>query len=487
MEKELLQKSIHEIAPKLKNREISAHELARFQIERIESLDSKLGAYLHICKEKALTQAKAIDEKIAKGNYTGPLMGIPLGPKDIYLTEGIPTTCASKILEGYVPPYNSTVIQKLLESGMVIVGKINMDEFAMGSSNENSAYKQVKNPWNLDCVPGGSSGGSAAAVSADLCFASLGTDTGGSIRQPASLCSIVGLKPTYGRVSRYGVIAFASSLDQMGPMTKDVEDCALLMNAIAGYDARDSTSIDMSIPDYTSFLRKPVKGLKIGMPREYFAEGIHPSVRDAVQKAVASLEKMGAIVSEVSLPNTEYACAVYYILAPAEASSNLARFDGVRYGLRAKATTLHELYENTKTQGFGPEVKRRIMLGTYVLSAGYYDAYYLKAQKARTLIRNDFLEVFKKVDVLATPTAPTTAFKLGEKTSDPVCMYLSDICTIPVNLAGLPGMSLPCGFDDKNLPIGLQLIGKPFDEGTLFTVAHAYEQAHSWHLKKPSL
>lgn len=484
---DILQKPIHKVAPLLKEKKISATELMRLQLDRIHKLDTKVEAYLTICDQSALAQATAVDARIAQGEYSGPLMGIPLAPKDIYLTEGIPTTCASKILEGYIPPFNSTVIEKFLKAETVIIGKVNMDEFAMGSSTENSAYKKTKNPWDLSRVPGGSSGGSAAAVAADLCMASLGTDTGGSIRQPAAFCSIVGLKPTYGRVSRYGVIAFASSLDQMGPMTKDVEDCALLMNVMAGHDMRDSTSLEIPVPDYTSFLNQSIKGLKVGMPKEYFAKGIEPEVADAVKKAIKDLEGLGATVEEVSLPNTEYACAVYYILAPAEASSNLARFDGIRYGLRAPADTLNEVYEKSKTMGFGNEVKRRIMLGTYVLSAGYYDAYYIKAQKARTLIRNDFMEVFKKVDVLVTPTTPTTAFKLGEKTSDPLQMYLSDICTIPINLAGVPAMALPCGVGRGNLPIGLQIIGKPFDEGTLFKVAHAYEQATKWHQQKPKL
>lgn len=481
------QLTIHELVPLIRQKKISAREALKSVLDRIDKIDSKVGAFLKLCPEKAILQADKIDEKIKKGEPAGPLAGIPLAPKDIYLTEGIETTCASKILKGYIPPFNGTVIQRCLSAGSVIIGKVNLDEFAMGSSTENSGFKVTKNPWDLSRVPGGSSGGSAAAVSADLCAASLGTDTGGSIRQPASLCSIVGLKPTYGRVSRYGVIAFASSLDQMGPMVKDVEDCALMMNVIAGHDEKDSTSINTPVPDYTQFLRKSVKGLKIGMPCEYFAKGIDPEVGDAVKKAIKILEGEGATVVEVSLPATEYACAVYYILAPAEASSNLARFDGIRYGYRAKASTLIETYDKSRTEGFGPEVKRRIMLGTYVLSAGYYDAYYRKAQKARTLIRQDFEAAFKKVDLLATPTAPTTAFKIGEKTSDPVQMYLSDICTIPINLAGVPALSLPCGFDSKNLPIGLQLIGKPFDEGTLLQAAHAYEQSTDWHTKKPSL
>ncbi|MBI4411366.1 MAG: Asp-tRNA(Asn)/Glu-tRNA(Gln) amidotransferase subunit GatA [Deltaproteobacteria bacterium] len=479
--------TIHELAPKLRKKEISSVELTHSVLKRIDRLDSKIGAFITVCNEQAKAQAKSVDAQIAKGQYAGPLMGIPLAPKDIYLTEGIKTTCASKILENYVPPYNSTVIQKFLEAQSVIVGKVNMDEFAMGSSNENSSFKPVKNPWDLTRVPGGSSGGSAAAVSADLCSASLGTDTGGSIRQPASLCSIVGLKPTYGRVSRYGVIAFASSLDQMGPMTKDVEDCALMMNVMAGHDPHDSTSVNVPVPDYTGSLRQSIKGMKIGMPKEYFPKGIDSQVADSVKQAIKKLEELGAKIEEVSLPNTEYATATYYIIAPAEASSNLARFDGVRYGYRASAENLSEMYELTKTEGFGREVKRRIMLGTYVLSAGYYDAYYRKAQKARTVIRRDFEEAFKKVDCLVCPVSPTTAFKIGEKAGDPLQMYLSDIFTIPVNMAGLPGLALPCGFDKNNLPIGMQLIGKPFDEETLFKVGHAFEQATEWHKKRPPL
>lgn len=483
----LSQFTIHELAPKLKKKEISAVELTQSVLDRIEQVDSKVEAYVHLCPDRALSQARLVDDQISKGEYSGPLAGIPLAPKDIYLTEGIPTTCASKILRDYCPPFNSTVIQKVLEADAIILGKVNMDEFAMGSSTENSGVKATKNPWDLTRVPGGSSGGSAAVVASDCCIASLGTDTGGSIRQPASMCGVVGLKPTYGRVSRYGVIAFASSLDQMGPVTKDVEDSALLMNIMAGHDVRDSTSIDTPIPDYTQFLNQSIKGLKVGVPKEYFASGIQADVVDAVKKAIKNMEELGAHVEEVSLPNTEYAVAAYYIIAPAEASSNLARYDGVRYGFRSQAKNLAEMYQKTKTEGFGTEVKRRIMLGTYVLSAGYYDAYYRKAQKARTVIRRDFEEAFKKFDVLITPTAPTTAFKLGEKTANPIDMYLSDILTIAVNLASLPAMSLPCGFDANDLPIGLQVIGKPFDEGTLFRVAHAYEQSTDWHKRKPNV
>jgi len=483
----LAQLTIHEAAKKLAKKEISSRELTQAVLDRIAKLDSKIGSYLSVYPELALAQADAIDQKRASGNVTHPLAGIPLGPKDIYLTKGLKTTCASKLLENFVAPYNSTVIEKLLEAGAVILGKVNMDEFAMGSSTENSAFKITHNPWDLERVPGGSSGGSSAAVAADLCLASLGTDTGGSIRQPAALCGIVGLKPTYGRVSRYGVIAFASSLDQMGPMTKDVEDCALLMNVMAGHDEKDSTSIDMPVPDYTQFLNQSIKGMKLGLPKEYMSKGLDAEIANAVNKACEEYKKLGAEIVEVSLPYSEYATAAYYIIAPAEASSNLSRYDGIRYGFRAESKNLNELYENSKTLGFGPEVKRRIMLGAYVLSAGYYDAFYVKAQKARTVILNDFKKAFESCDAIIAPVTPTTAFKIGEKTSDPLQMYLSDIFTIPVNMAGLPGLSIPCGFDSKNLPIGLQLIGKPFDEGTLIKAGHAYEQATGWHLKKPVL
>lgn len=479
--------TIHEAREKLRKKEITSKELTQAYLDRIQNLDEKIGSYLHIAADKAVTQAEESDLRLSKGETTSILEGIPLGPKDIYLTKGIPTTCASHILEGYNPPYNGTVIEKCLEQGAIILGKTNLDEFAMGSSNENSYYKVCKNPWDLERVPGGSSGGSAAAVAADLCAASLGTDTGGSIRQPASFCGVVGLKPTYGRVSRYGVIAFASSLDQMGPLTKDVEDAALMMNVMAGHDPKDSTSINTEVPDYTQSLKQSIKGLKVGIPKEYFIEGLDPEVDAAIKKAIDQFKDLGADVQEVSLPNTDYATAVYYILAPAEASSNLARYDGVRFGHRAEAKDLNELYEKTKTEGFGMEVKRRIMLGTYVLSAGYYDAYYIKAQKARTVIRQDFLNAFEKVDILLTPTSPTTAFKVGEKSSDPLSMYLSDIFTISINLAGLPGLSLPCGFDSKGLPIGLQMIGKAFDESTLIKAGHAYEQSTNWHLEKPAI
>lgn len=479
--------TIGEASRKLAKKEISSTELTQSYLDRIAKIDSKVCAYLTVCQESALSQAKEVDAKRSKGEKLSFLAGIPIAPKDIYLTRGIETTCASKILKGFIPPYDGTVIQKLKNENCVILGKVNLDEFAMGSSTEYSAYQVTHNPWDLKRVPGGSSGGSAAAVAADLCAASLGTDTGGSIRQPASLCGNVGLKPTYGRVSRYGVIAFASSLDQMGPITKDVTDCALLMNVMAGYDPKDSTAINLPVPDYTQFLNQSIKGLRVGIPEEFFVEGVNAEVKTAVENAIKELQKQGALVDKVSLPHTGYAIAAYYIIAPAEASSNLARYDGVRFGLRAGSSSLSELYEKSRTEGFGPEVKRRILLGTYVLSAGYYDAYYLKAQKTRTVIRKDYEKAFQKFDVLATPTSPTTAFGIGEKTNDPLQMYLADACTIPVNLAGLPAISLPCGFDSKGLPIGFQLIGKPFDEGCLIKVAHAFEQTNTFRKQKPKL
>lgn len=471
----------------LKTKKFSATELAKAVLDRIEKTDAKLGAFITVCPEVALAQAKTVDQMIASGVALKPLTGIPLAPKDIYLTKGIRTTCGSQILHNFVAPYNSTVIQKCLDQYAVIVGKVNLDEFAMGSSSETSRFKKTRNPWNLDYIPGGSSGGSAVAVSADQCIASLGTDTGGSIRQPASHCSIVGLKPTYGRVSRYGTIAFASSLDQMGPMTKDVRDTAIMMNVIAGQDSRDSTSINHPVPDYTKSLFQSIKGLRVGIPQEFFTDAIATDVSKTVRASIEQLKNLGAEIVEVSLPNTKYAVATYYIIAPAEASANLARYDGVRFGLREKAESLDDMYRKTKGHGFGAEVQRRILIGTYVLSSGYYDAYYIKAQKARTVIRNDYLKAFEKCDVIAGPVTPTTAFKIGEKFDDPLQMYLSDILTISLNLAGLPGMSVPCGFGDNGLPIGLQLIGKAFDEETLIRVSHAYEQATEWHKRRPAI
>ncbi|MBU1918442.1 Asp-tRNA(Asn)/Glu-tRNA(Gln) amidotransferase subunit GatA [bacterium] len=484
---ELAKLTIHTAHQKLKKKEISATELTTAVLDHIEKTEPQINAFISICRDQAMAQAKQADSIIFKEKNFPILTGIPIAPKDIYLTKGILTTCASHILHNFVPPYNATVIEKCLAQNAVIVGKTNLDEFAMGSSTETSYFKNTKNPWDLSRIPGGSSGGSAAAVSADQCLASLGTDTGGSIRQPASLCSVVGLKPTYGRVSRYGTMAFASSLDQMGPLTKDVTDCAHMMNVISGHDEKDSTSIKTPVPDFTKTLNQNIKKLRIGVPKEFFTQAIATDVKQCVNTALKQLEGLGAELIDISLPNTEYAVATYYIIAPAEASANLARYDGVRFGLREQANTLQELYSKTKASGFGAEVKRRILIGTFVLSSGYYDAYYGKAQKTRTIIRNDFTEVFKNVDVIAGPVSPTTAFKLGEKINDPLQMYLSDILTLSTNLAGLPGMSVPCGFGKGNLPVGLQLIGKAFDEETLIRVAHCYEQATKWHLKKPKI
>lgn len=483
---ELTQMTLSEAKEGLKKKDFSSKELTQAFLNRISTVDPQVQAFVTVANDLALKQAEEADKKLAAGD-DGLLTGLPLAPKDIYLTKGLKTTCSSKILENYVPEYNSTVIQKCLDAGTVILGKTNLDEFAMGSSTENSGLFKTKNPWDLERTPGGSSGGSAAAVAADMCLASLGTDTGGSIRQPAAFCSIVGMKPTYGRVSRYGTIAFASSLDQMGPMTKDVRDAALLMNVIAGHDTKDSTSIERDVPDYTKILGQGIKGLRIGVPKEFFDAGIDSDVKATVEKALDQLKELGAEIKEISLPNTKYAVATYYIIAPAEASSNLARYDGVRYGLRESAPSLLEMYKKTKGAGFGDEVKRRIMIGTYVLSSGYYDAYYIKAQKARTVIREDYFKAFEDVDVIAGPVTPTTAFKVGEKIADPLQMYLNDILTIAVNLAGLPGLSVPCGFGNGNLPVGLQLIGKAFDEETLLKVAHAYEQSTDWHKQKPNL
>ena len=485
---ELYGYTIHELHDMLKKGETTSLAITESVLGRIKAVDDKVKAYLTVTGDVARAQAEAADKWIKAGDTSSPLLGIPIAIKDNMCTEGIKTTCASKILANFVPPYDATVVRKLKEAGMVLCGKPNMDEFAMGSSTENSGFFITKNPWDLERIPGGSSGGSAAAVAADECIGSLGSDTGGSIRQPASCCGVVGLKPTYGRVSRYGLVAFASSLDQIGPITKDVKDTALLMNVIAGHDPKDSTSADVSAPDFTKALKKDVKGLKIGMPKEYFIEGMDPEVEKAIRDAVKTLEGLGAKVVEVSLPHSDYAVATYYILATSEASSNLARYDGVKYGFRAQGSKdLLEMYMKSRSQGFGSEVKRRIMLGTYALSAGYYEAYYKKGQQARTLIKRDFDEAFKEVDVIATPTAPTAAFKIGEKSADPLQMYLSDIFTISVNLAGIPGMSLPCGFTKGNLPIGLQLLGRHFNEEAIIHAAYAYEQATEWHRKKPKL
>jgi aspartyl-tRNA(Asn)/glutamyl-tRNA(Gln) amidotransferase subunit A len=479
--------TIHDLRRMLDGGKISSVEMTRSVLDRISRIDPQVRSYLTVTEEEAMLMAKDADRRLREDCHQSPLLGIPIALKDIFLTRGVKTTCASRILEHYVPPYDATTVQKLREAGAVIVGKTNMDEFAMGSSTENSAFLITRNPWSLDRVPGGSSGGSAAAVAADECIASLGTDTGGSIRQPASLCGVVGLKPTYGRVSRYGVIAFASSLDQVGPLTKDVTDCALLLQTLAGHDHRDSTSANMPVPDYTAGLQEDVTGLRIGVPREYFIGGMEREVDQAIRSAIGRLGELGAETIEISLPHTEYAVATYYIIATAEASSNLARYDGMKYGLRKEGGGLLETYLESRSAGFGSEVKRRIMLGTYALSAGYYDAYYLKAQKVRSLIKRDFDKAFETCDAIVTPTAPTTAFKIGEKTEDPLQMYLSDIFTISVNLAGLPALSLPCGFDSQGLPIGLQIIGRPFDEATILRLAYAYEQATEWHRRKPDL
>jgi aspartyl-tRNA(Asn)/glutamyl-tRNA(Gln) amidotransferase subunit A len=485
---ELYELTIHELHELLKKGETTSEAITESVLARITAVDEKVKAYLTVTGDVARARAKEADKRIKAGDASSPLLGIPIAVKDNMCTEGIKTTCASRILGNFVPPYNATVVERLNKAGSVLCGKPNMDEFAMGSSTENSGFFVTRNPWDLERIPGGSSGGSAAAVAAGECIGSLGSDTGGSIRQPAACCGVVGLKPTYGRVSRYGLVAFASSLDQIGPITKDVTDAALLMNVISGHDARDSTSANIPAPDFTKALGKDVKGMKIGLPKEYFIEGMDPEVEKAVRDAVRTLEKLGASVREVSLPHTGYAVATYYILATSEASSNLARYDGVKYGFRAEgAKDLLDLYMKSRSQGFGPEVKRRIMLGTYALSAGYYEAYYKKGQQARTLIKRDFDEAFKTVDVIATPTAPTAAFRIGEKSADPLQMYLSDIFTISVNLAGIPGLSLPCGFTSNELPIGLQLLGRHFDEEAILHAAFAYEQAAEWHTRRAKL
>jgi aspartyl-tRNA(Asn)/glutamyl-tRNA(Gln) amidotransferase subunit A len=480
--------TIHQLHDLLVKKEVTSRETTEALYRRIREVEGKVRAYLLLTEEAAFRQADRVDSKIAKGEEIGDLAGVPIGLKDILCTKGIQTTCGSKILEGYIPFYDGTVIKKLKEREAAFLGKLNMDEFAMGSSTENSGFQITHNPWDLDRIPGGSSGGSAAAVAADECIGALGTDTGGSIRQPAACCGVVGMKPTYGRVSRYGLVAFASSLDQVGPITKDVEDCAILMNAISGYDPYDSTSVRAEVPDYKQSLKKDVKGVRIGIPEEYFVEGMDPEVEKSVRDATDSFKSWGAEVQSVSLPHTEYAVAIYYIIATAEASSNLARYDGVKYGLRSKGhRDLMEMYTQTRARGFGKEVKRRIILGTYVLSAGYYDAYYRKASQVRTLIRKDFEEAFQKVDVIVAPTAPTPAFRIGEKTGNPLQMYLCDVLTIPVNMAGIPAISVPCGFNQEGLPIGLQMMGKHFDEGMLLRVAYAFEQNTDFHLKKPNL
>jgi aspartyl-tRNA(Asn)/glutamyl-tRNA(Gln) amidotransferase subunit A len=480
----MINKSLKELATMLAGKQISSLELTREFLARIGRFNPKVNAYVTLDEEKTLAQAHAADARIAKGE-AGPLTGIPIAQKDIFCAKGWTTTCGSRMLENFVAPYDAHIVEQFDRAGAVNLGKTNMDEFAMGSSNETSYYGKVRNPWDTERVPGGSSGGSAAAVAARLCAAATGTDTGGSIRQPASLCGLSGLKPTYGVCSRYGMIAFASSLDQAGPMAKSAEDLALMMNVMAGFDERDSTSLPREKEDYTRDLDKPLAGLRIGLPKEYFAEGLDAGVAKVVEDAIAEYRKLGAEIVEVSLPNNKLSIPVYYVLAPAEASSNLARFDGVRYGYRApEYSDLLDMYCKTRAQGFGEEVKRRIMIGTYVLSAGYYDAYYLKAQKIRRLIAQDFIEAFKHCDVIMGPAAPGAAFKFGEKTADPVQMYLEDLYTIAVNLAGLPGMSIPAGFSN-GLPVGLQIIGNYFDEARMLNVGHAYQQQTDWHLRMP--
>jgi aspartyl-tRNA(Asn)/glutamyl-tRNA(Gln) amidotransferase subunit A len=483
----------------LRRREISSVELTQAILDRILDLDNEIKAYLNLAPDWALEQAACADRRLATdadSKDQSPLLGIPLAIKDVICVEGLPTTCGSRMLESYVPPFSATAVQKLCTAGAVILGKTNCDEFAMGSSTENSAFFSTHNPWDLSRVPGGSSGGSAAAVAAGTALGALGSDTGGSVRQPAAMCGVVGLKPSYGRVSRWGLVAFASSLDQIGPLTSNVADAAILLGAIAGHDPRDSTSMDLAVPDYTRHLVGDVHGMRIGVPKEYLRKGIQPTVEAAIRAAIATLAGLGAEIVDISLPHTEYALPTYYLIAPSEASANLARYDGLRYGLSARSenageregrssTSLWDSYRQTREQGFGPEVKRRIMLGTYALSAGYYDAYYLKAAKTRTLIRRDFDQALTQCDVLIAPTAPTTAFKLGEKVDDPLQMYLADVFTLALSLAGLPGISLPCGFDESGLPIGLQVMGRAFDEATVLHVAYAYEQATEWHRHRP--
>ncbi|MBE6098139.1 MAG: Asp-tRNA(Asn)/Glu-tRNA(Gln) amidotransferase subunit GatA [Schwartzia succinivorans] len=483
----LWNKPAHELHDLLVKKEISATELTQDVLARMDAVEGKVKAFLTITKEQALEQAKAVDEKIAAGENISFLAGIPGAVKDNICTKGVRTTCASKILENFVPPYDASVVTKLQKESPVLVGKANLDEFAMGGSTENSGFYPTHNPWNTECVPGGSSGGSAAAVASGSAIFALGSDTGGSIRQPASFCGVVGMKPTYGRVSRYGLVAYASSLDQIGPITRDVTDCANVLNVIAGHDDMDSTSSFAEVPDYTKSLVQDVKGLKIGLPKEYFVEGMDPDVEKAVRNAIEQLKALGAEIVEVSLPHTKYAISTYYLIAPAEAATNLERYDGISYGERIDGADVVELMTNTRSKLFGEEVKRRIMIGNYALSAGYYDAYYLKALKVRTLIQKDYTDAFEKVDVIAAPTAPTPAYKIGEMISDPLKMYLQDICTVPLNLAGLPGISVPCGYSQKHMPIGLQLIGKPLDEATLIRTAYTYEQSQSFHKEMAEL
>ncbi|MBI2422038.1 MAG: Asp-tRNA(Asn)/Glu-tRNA(Gln) amidotransferase subunit GatA [Candidatus Hydrogenedentes bacterium] len=482
------QKTAHEIRDAVAKREVSATEITRSYLERIETVDDKVQAYTQVWRSEALAQAEAVDRKAASGQALGPLAGVPVSLKELLCTREGETTCASKILKGFKSPYDAHVVQNLKAADAVLLGKVNMDEFAMGSSTENSSIQRTCNPWNLNCVPGGSSGGSAASVASDCAALSLGSDTGGSIRQPAALCGCVGLKPTYGRVSRFGLVAFASSLDQIGPFSKDVRDAALALNVISGRDPLDATSANLPVPDYTAALTGDMKGLTVGMPIEYFTEDLNAEMRGLIQNAVEVMKAQGAKVVDISLPHSKYSVAVYYIIATAEASANLARFDGVRYGFRHPgAQTLQEMYHLTKTEGFGTEVKRRIMLGTYVLSSGYYDAYYLKAQKVRTLIKQDFDRAFEQCDVIITPTSPTAAFEFGAKTTNPLEMYLSDVYTISTNLAAIPGISVPCGLTAAGLPAGLQILGRVFEEAAILRAAHAYEQHHGLAMGKPAL
>jgi len=488
---ELYNLTIAEAHDLLTKREVTSQELTRAVLERIESIDNRVRAYVTVIADAAMADAAAADQRIAAGN-AGALTGIPWCVKDVLATKGVRTTCSSRMLENFIPPFDAHVVERLKAAGAIAVGKSNMDEFAMGSSNENSAFFPTHNPWDLDRVPGGSSGGSAAATAAGECIFALGSDTGGSIRQPAALCGVVGLKPTYGRVSRYGLVAFASSLDQIGPFTRSVEDAALVLNAIAGQDKRDSTSAPLEVPDFTTVLTGDIKGLRLAVPKEYLTDDLDAQARDAFMASVKVLEDLGAIVDfDLSLPSTPAALAVYYLIAPSEASANLARYDGVKYGFSPReAGTMWENMEQTRQFGFGDEVKRRIMIGTYALSAGYYDAYYLKAQQVRTLIRREFDAAFEKYDAIVTPVTPTAAFKIGEKTNDPISMYLNDVFTLPVNIAGLPGMSVPGGFatvDSQQLPLGLQIMAKPFDEATMLRIGHAYQQATDWHTRRPQL
>jgi aspartyl-tRNA(Asn)/glutamyl-tRNA(Gln) amidotransferase subunit A len=485
---ELYELTIHELHEKLKTKDCSSVEATRSVLDRIKAKDDRIKAYITVTEEEAIKNAEAADKKIAEGREFHPLLGVPIALKDIFLTKDIRTTCASKILENFFPPFDGTATARLREAGIALLGKTNLDEFAMGSSNENSGFFPTHNPWDEERVPGGSSGGSAAAVAAHECIGSLGTDTGGSIRQPAALCGVVGIKPTYGRVSRFGIIAFASSLDQVGPITKDVTDAAIMLKAVAGWDERDSTSVNMPVPDYTESLVNDIKGMTIGIPKEYFIQGLDPEVETAVREAVSLLEKLGANIIDISLPYTEHGVSTYYIIAPSEASSNLARYDGVRYGLRMPVSGgLINMYKATRNAGFGQEVKRRILIGTYALSAGYYDAYYRKAQQVRTLMRHDFERAFEKCDVIASPTTPTPAFRIGEKTDDPLAMYLNDVFTLPANLAGLPGISIPCGLSRSGLPIGIQFLAGPFKEENLFRAAYTYEQNTDCHKNFPKL